>query len=88
MIRQYTYLSYYDVLPEGFRKGDEMSRTHVDHCIETLRIQLMCTGDVTLVPVRLDEDAPLGAQAVFSTRHKCRNYHKLVEWAEKNGVPP
>ncbi|KAF3387656.1 hypothetical protein F1880_001352, partial [Penicillium rolfsii] len=40
MIRQYTYLASYEVPPEGFRKSPEMSRTHVDHCIETLRIHL------------------------------------------------
>lgn len=87
MIRQYTYLDSYEVPPEGFQKSSEMSRTHVDHCIETLRIHLMCAGDVTPVLVRLNDSTPLGAEADFSTHHKCRRFDKLTEWMEMHAVP-
>ncbi|KAJ6128951.1 Protein of unknown function DUF3328 [Penicillium samsonianum] len=86
MIRQYTYLDSYEVPPEGFQKSPEMSRTHVDHCIETLRIHLMCAGDVTPVLVRLDDSKPLGAEADFSTHHKCRRFDKLTEWMEIHAI--
>ncbi|KAJ6149819.1 Protein of unknown function DUF3328 [Penicillium samsonianum] len=87
LIRQYTYLDSYEVPPEGFQRSPEMSRIHVDHCIETLRIHLMCAGDVTPVLVRLDESKPLGAEADFSTHHKCRRFNKLTEWMEMHAVP-
>lgn len=87
MIRQYTYLDTYENKPEGFRISAEMSRTHVDHCIETLRIALMCTGDVTPVLIRLDESKPLGADADFQTHHKCRRFDKLTDWMKLHSVP-
>ncbi|KAF8854841.1 hypothetical protein BDZ45DRAFT_693080 [Acephala macrosclerotiorum] len=68
MIRQHTYLDHYEIPPEGFTGSANMSRTHVDHCIESLRPRVMCAVDVTLVPFRLEEDLPLGAVPVL-TKH-------------------
>ncbi|EKV12732.1 hypothetical protein PDIG_41680 [Penicillium digitatum PHI26] len=87
MIRQYTYLDSYEVLPEGFQTSQEISRIHVDHCIETLRLHLICAGDVTPVLLRLNESKPLGAEADFSTHHKCRRFDKLTEWMKEHAVP-
>jgi hypothetical protein len=87
MIRQYTYLDSYEVPPEGFTHSAEMSRTHIDHCVETLRIALMCSGDVTPVLIKLDDTKPLGGEADFSTHHKCRRFDRLTEWMRLNAVP-
>jgi hypothetical protein len=46
----------------------------------------MCAGDVTPVLVRLDDSKPLGAEADFSTHHKCRRFDKLLEWMEMHVV--
>ncbi len=86
MIRQYTYLDSYEVPPDVFRHSAELSRTHVDHCIETLRIALMCAGDVTPVLLRVDESKPLD-QADFSTHHKCRRFDRLTDWMKLHAVP-
>ncbi|MCJ1475783.1 hypothetical protein MMC13_004447 [Lambiella insularis] len=88
MIRQYTWLDAYATPPPGLDRSPEMSRTHVDHCIETIRRALMCVGDVTPVLVKLDPKAPLGAQAEFSTFHKCRKFDKLVDWMKENVAVP
>ncbi len=63
---------------------------HVDHCIESLRLTLLCHADVTPV---LAENNPLrgtGLQLDFSVHHKCRNYDKMLEWVQAHGVdvPP
>lgn len=87
MIRQYTYLDSYEVKPEGFTHSAEMSRVHVDHCIETLRIALMCVGDVTPVLIKLDKSKPLGAEADFSSHHKCRRFDRLTDWMKLYSVP-
>lgn len=86
MIRQYTYISSYSSPPPGFNVSPEIVRTHIDHCIETLRRSLMCTGDATPMPIQADPDAPTGASAKFSTHHKCRRWAKLTEWMEKNEI--
>lgn len=78
MIRQHTYLDRDEIPPEGFTGSVNMSRTHVDHCIESLRLRVMCAVDVTLVPVRLEEDLTLGAVPVL-TKHVSRNFDKLVD---------
>ena len=59
---------------------------HVDHCIETLRLSLMCYGDVT--PVLLDHRTghKLMRQLDFNVHHKCRNFDQLVDWTLENMV--
>lgn len=86
MIRQYTYLSSYTSPPPGFNISPDILRTHIDHCIETLRRSLMCTADITPMPIKADPDAPTNASADFSTHHKCRKWTKLTAWMEENEV--
>ena len=58
-----------------------MLRGHVDHCIETLRIAISCTADVTPVLIFADPTLPLGGYPDFETIHRCRNVDRLKEWA-------
>lgn len=60
------------------------NRMHVDHCIETVRIALMCFADITPVLVREDPVSPLGSRADFNTHHKCRNFEKIEQWIDNN----
>jgi hypothetical protein len=53
-------------------------RMHIDHCIEALRLQLMCAGDVT--PVLLQLDPIMGQSADFNVRHKCRKWERITDW--------
>lgn len=57
-------------------------RMHVDHCIETLRLSLMCYADVTPLLVYEDPDAPIGVRADFNVHHKCRKFDKLIEYVD------
>ncbi len=84
-----------DRIPPDLREGPKANRMHVDHCIEALRLSIMCQGDMSPLLVTKDPDRPIGRKADFNTHHKCRNFTKLQEWTrahgaedwEKNGEP-
>jgi hypothetical protein len=85
MVRRYTYLDTYDTVPEDFHHDPAIMRSHVDHCIEALRISLMCASDVTLLLLELD-NSQRGEHANFNNHRKCRNYDKVREWNVRNAV--
>lgn len=58
-------------------------RMHVDHCIETLRLSLMCYGDITPVLIYEDAASAIGRRADFNTHHKCRNFDKIRDFVEE-----
>lgn len=84
MIRMYTWwqVGKYPGVPEGLSMSPLKNRMHVDHCIESLRISLQCSGDVTPLFVKLGGAA--GAKADFNTHHRCRNFDKIEEWVDNN----
>ena len=63
-----------------------IAREHVDHCIETLRLSLMCYGDITPLFFDLDPNEELGRIADFNVHHKCRNFDSIVDWVAENQV--
>lgn len=70
---------------------DELAgRMHVDHCLESIRLSLMCYADVTPVLAENAPHRPTGLQLDFNVHHKCRNYDKMLEYVEAHGVdvPP
>ncbi|KAH8816234.1 hypothetical protein F5884DRAFT_872762 [Xylogone sp. PMI_703] len=76
-----------DTLPAEFKYPLKVLRVHTDHCIETLRLTLMCHSDVTPVLVRMDHDHdPPEPQADFNVHHRCRNFDRIVEWNRRNGL--
>ncbi|MCJ1402924.1 hypothetical protein MMC11_006145 [Xylographa trunciseda] len=93
LIRQYTWREYYEAYPDRVETPSDIVldtkeglRTHVDHCIETLRLNLMCHGDVTpYIFVKESDDDILGT-ADFNAHHKCRRFDKLVDFFEKKAV--
>ncbi|KAG8422226.1 hypothetical protein J3459_010565 [Metarhizium acridum] len=90
VIRQYTWpLEMYDkswgkLYPSDL-EDTATARVHVDHCIETLRLSLMCYADVTPVLLMYDEAAG-GRRTDFNTHHKCRNFQKIMDYIDEHGV--
>ncbi|KHN95181.1 uncharacterized protein MAM_06892 [Metarhizium album ARSEF 1941] len=74
-----------DLYPSMLRDA-ATGRTHVDHCIEALRLSLMCAGDITPVLFLRDAASPLGVRADFNVHHKCRAFDKIVAHVKANGV--
>ncbi|KAF2206317.1 hypothetical protein CERZMDRAFT_28061, partial [Cercospora zeae-maydis SCOH1-5] len=91
-LRQVIYADYYsrpENLPMSFQVSDKMFFNHIDHCVDYLRQSIMCYGDATSVTSNwvLTHHSP---HPDFNTMHKCRNFDKLLEWAEEHdqgGVP-
>ena len=70
--------------------SDVAARMHADHCIETLRLAIICHGDTTPALNRLDPSAPHGSRADFGPHHMCRKFDKIQTWLDENAVdePP
>jgi hypothetical protein len=75
-----------DRIPPDLTTGPKGNRIHVDHCIETLRITLMCQSDTTPLLALKDPGGPLGKKADFNTHHRCRNFTKIQDWAKSHAV--
>lgn len=74
----------YAVPPPELNSTTVGNRMHVDHCIETLRLALMCFADVTPILMLKDLDSPEGIRANFKSQHKCRNFNRIDEWMDNN----
>ncbi|KAJ5217761.1 uncharacterized protein N7469_011386 [Penicillium citrinum] len=87
LIRQYTYKDEWDYTNySSWGGGPDMVRWHVDHCIETLRMNLMCTADVTPYLIWNDPEGFNGESPSFNTLHKCRKWEPIVDWVKKHVV--
>ena len=73
-------------LPKGFDLPLKALRMHTDHCIETLRLVLMCQSDVSPVLVKWSESEPAVPEADFNSHHQCRNFDDILAWNTENAV--
>ncbi|KAK7965737.1 Cyclochlorotine biosynthesis protein O [Apiospora aurea] len=85
LLRQASYEDEYRQagrLPEILRATKEVRRNHLDHCIEVVRLDMMCQADVT--PYFVMEAAPGHASDAlridFSVFKKCRDFGKIKSW--------
>ncbi|KIM96589.1 hypothetical protein OIDMADRAFT_63637, partial [Oidiodendron maius Zn] len=79
LVRQYTYRDEYnyDNLP-AFDQSPAMLLDHVEHCIEMLRIDLMCFADETPYMISIDN---YGEEVVhINSLHRCRKFDRLIDW--------
>jgi len=84
----YHNYDYYHALGKGaFSNDDRVIRSHVTHCLDILRQQLMCTVDVgVLGQVWWNKESPT-AFTDFNTKHMCRNFEDVRKWAEAHQAP-
>ncbi|KAL5313614.1 hypothetical protein ACEPPN_018035 [Leptodophora sp. 'Broadleaf-Isolate-01'] len=61
-------------------RPDAIEFPHIDHCLDALRQSIMCTGDMTLSPIKWDYK---GGRIVpdFQVDHTCRDFDTLREWS-------
>ncbi|KAB8230026.1 hypothetical protein ETB97_006248 [Aspergillus alliaceus] len=86
-IHQKEYEEEFGYPPDQFDpEHAAVTATHVDHCLETLRLNLMCTGDVTPLMIEVDDTTYNGRRADFKIMHKCRNFWDIKAWVEMNKV--
>ncbi|MCJ1380834.1 hypothetical protein MMC17_003943 [Xylographa soralifera] len=83
----YNYEYYHSRGEDAFKNSDEILRFHVSHCLDILRQQLMCTVDIAVLgQVWWDKSSPK-AYPDFNTRHKCRNFDAVRQWAKERQAP-
>jgi len=58
---------------------------HSGHCLDFLRQQLMCTADVGLVSF-VWVKSQNGPVADLSTKHRCRDFEAIRDWASERQV--
>ncbi|KAJ5113792.1 hypothetical protein N7456_002326 [Penicillium angulare] len=75
MIRKNLYY-YWDYYPHNNRS---ILKPHLDHCIDSIRQSIMCTGDMTMAPIIWDFNKGRFIPD-FEVHHTCRDYDALKEW--------
>ncbi|KAL7949772.1 hypothetical protein V8C42DRAFT_311907 [Trichoderma barbatum] len=91
LVRKALYFNYdrYKELKEhAFVNEEFILRLHVTHCLDTIRQVLMCNVDTgVLGQVWIDPKQPT-AFPDFRTKHVCKNYDDIREWAKRLQAPP
>ncbi|KAJ2905180.1 uncharacterized protein MKZ38_006086 [Zalerion maritima] len=87
LVRQAVYKDWYDSRGGDIGVEEDDLKGHLDHCIETLRMNLMCQSDIGVFTFKrypeLGDDDPW---PIFSTLHVCRNYEGIRKWAMEKSV--
>ncbi|KAI1363194.1 hypothetical protein F5Y08DRAFT_251979 [Xylaria arbuscula] len=79
-IRHYMYKDIYnDVQP--------WTPTHVDHCIDSIRQNLMCNADIAMMGFKWVNDS-LEPKPHFRGQHECVNWERIEEWASERSFNP
>ena len=77
-LRKASYRWQYPELREGTDGFNEDAwHQDLDHCIETLRMELMCTSNVNVLTYRNQSNT----EADFTAVKKCRNFDELLAWS-------
>ncbi|KAF8813235.1 hypothetical protein BYT27DRAFT_7335163 [Phlegmacium glaucopus] len=86
MLRKYTYHEYYEKFDPSFTDAKpEVFRMHLDHCVEIIRQNLMCSADVGMITYEWVRGFSV-PYPDFNTRHQCRNLEKILAWGNQNAV--
>ena len=57
-----------------------------DHCIEILRMNLMCLSDINVFTFHPQPGKP-GYWPDYESHHVCRNFERIKQWANDNAMP-
>lgn len=60
--------------------------TYTDHCIEILRMNLMCLSDINVFTFH-SRPGVEGAWPDYESHHVCRNFDKVKQWANEHAMP-
>ncbi|KAF2102138.1 hypothetical protein NA57DRAFT_35868 [Rhizodiscina lignyota] len=85
LLRRVTYKEYYEPLGGEFAGGRKELQEHTDHCIEVLRLNLLCNADIGVFTLYMVPGDPL-AWPELNSKHVCRNFDGVRQWALDNSV--
>lgn len=60
-------------------------RHHPDHCLEVLRLNLLCNADIGVFTLYMIPGDPL-AWPELNSNHVCRNFDNVRQWALGHSV--
>ncbi|KAF1832046.1 hypothetical protein BDW02DRAFT_632368 [Decorospora gaudefroyi] len=87
LLRMATYPEHYTKLWwSDTNDKPEKVRAHLDHCIEILRMNLMCLSDVNVFTFH-EREGRKGYWPDYESDHVCRNFEKIKGWANENAMP-
>ncbi|KAK1761845.1 hypothetical protein QBC33DRAFT_462558 [Phialemonium atrogriseum] len=78
--------------PDGSLDRDNNFFRHFDHCIDAIRQSVMCHADVSpisfhvVLPPDDVDDVGTGIFPRLGTKHTCRNFEKIQDWARARTV--
>ena len=84
-----TYPEYYPkIWWSDTNDKPERVRGHLDHCIEILRMNLMCLSDINVFTFhKLPGREKEGYWPDYESQHVCRNFEDIKKWANDNAMP-
>lgn len=87
LLRMSTYPDYYPkIWWSDTNDKPEKVRAHLDHCIEILRMNLMCLSDVNVFTFHTQHGKE-GYWPDYESHHVCRNFDRIKQWANDNAMP-
>jgi len=90
LLRKSSYYNYdyYHALGKGpFKNEDDVLRSHVSHCLDIIRQQLMCQVDTGVLGQIWWNKSKPQAFPDFNTVHQCKNFESVRKWAEVHQAP-
>ena len=74
---------YADEIATMYKPAGEVYPTHIAHCLEILRMMILCKSDGSLFTYAwsMEQKAPL---TNFAVEHTCTNWERLTGWAREN----
>ncbi|KAG1748178.1 hypothetical protein EDB19DRAFT_1630475, partial [Suillus lakei] len=85
LLRKASWFEYYESIERAFQSPPEVVRLHIDHCIEMMRMNVMCNADVTMITWDWVKGHTV-PYPNFNTRHRCRNFDKILDWGVEHAV--
>lgn len=86
LIRKSTYLDHYKGKGDFAEDDEGKIRGHLDHCLEMLRMNIMCQVDIGVITFHELPDKSGDPWPDFSTLHVCRDFDAVRKWAIENTV--
>ncbi|KAI8626643.1 hypothetical protein F5Y19DRAFT_445625 [Xylariaceae sp. FL1651] len=86
LIRKYTHYTEYKSTLSLVDTDPDLSRNHIDHCIEIIRQSIMCHADTELIIFHWVEGVP-NPYPDFNVWHTCRDPEQVLQMAKEREAP-
>ncbi|KAG2126596.1 hypothetical protein DEU56DRAFT_915983 [Suillus clintonianus] len=85
LLRKASWVEYYGPIDISFQDSPKIIRLHLDHCLEMIRQNIMCSADVTMITWDWVQGHSV-PYPNFNTRHQCRNIEKIMNWNIEHAI--